>query len=946
MGFRVAALALILFAAVLLPLPGSTQARAYPSQQPAFAHLPGAGGHPIEHRHRRLDRSSSGNLAALETSTNWAGYDATGGGFTSVTASWVEPAVPASASGEPYAVFWVGLDGDGSSTVEQTGTAAYSEGGNVYYYAWYEMYPAASVLIGGMTVSPGDVMTGTVTSTGSGHFTLTLVDDSTGYSFTTSKTNNTASRYSAEVIAEAPSSTSGSLFQLADFGSVDFTACAFNGQPISAFAYNQIDMVSSGGASEATTSALGTDGASFSVTSYPGSDTTPPVTVASGYDSAWHDSPVQVTLTATDNSGGSGVKSITYSIDGGASTTVAAASTQVTIAAPADHSNDGVHTLSFYATDNAGNQETAQSVSVKIDTTPPVAVASGYDSAWHDSPVQVTLTATDNSGGSGVKSITYSIDGAAPTTVAAASTQVTIAAPADHSNDGVHTLSFYATDNAGNQETAQSATVKIDTTPPTTTVSGADDLWHAQPVTLSLSATDNSGGSGVKSITYSIDGGASTTVAAAGTQVTIAAPADHSNDGVHTLSFYATDNAGNQEAVQSVSVKIDTTSPVAVASGYDSAWHDSPVQVTLTATDSVDGSGVKSITYSIDGGASTTVDAASTQVTIAAPADHSNDGVHTLSFYATDNDGGQEAAQSVSVKIDTTPPVPSAAGAGNGAWHNSPVQVTLTATDNSGGSGVQSITYSIDGGASTTVDAAGTQVTIAAPADHSNDGVHTLSFYATDNAGNQEAAQSATVKIDTTPPLVSASGAADGAWLNHAATVTLIAADNSGGAGVASIGYTLDGVSHTVAGASARVVLSASPNATHTFTYFATDLAGNLSAGKSLSVHIDTVGPTTVAQPASGHKGKAVLLRYRLRDNLSPLARSVTLTVRNSHNTVVKTFKLGTEKISTWYALEWTPKAKGSYRYTVYAKDLAGNEQARAGSATITVKKVRRKPAT
>ncbi len=193
---------------------------------------------------------------------------------------------------------------------------------------------------------------------------------------------------------------------------------------------------------------------------------------------------------------------------------------------------------------------------------------------------------------------------------------------------------------------------------------------------------------------------------------------------------------------------------------------------------------------------------------------------------------------------------------------------------------------------------------------------------------------------------MSASGAADGAWLNHATTITLSAADNSGGAGVASIAYTLDGVSHTVAGASARVVLGASPNATHTLTYFATDLAGNLSAGKSLSVHIDTVGPTTVAQPASGHKGKAVLLRYRLRDNLSPLATSVTLIVRNSHNTVVTTFKLGSEKISTWYALEWTPRAKGSYRYTVYAKDLAGNEQVGAGSATITVKKARRKPAT
>ncbi|MGC9974940.1 MAG: G1 family glutamic endopeptidase, partial [Gaiellaceae bacterium] len=165
MRLRGAALVLILFAAVLFPLPGSTHVPAYPSQHPVFARLPTTGGHPIEHRHQRLGRSSSGSMATLETSANWAGYDATGGGFTSVTASWAEPAIQPSDSAEPYAVFWVGLDGDGSSTVEQTGTAAYSEGGNVYYYAWYEMYPAEAVLISGMTVSPGDEMTGTVTST-------------------------------------------------------------------------------------------------------------------------------------------------------------------------------------------------------------------------------------------------------------------------------------------------------------------------------------------------------------------------------------------------------------------------------------------------------------------------------------------------------------------------------------------------------------------------------------------------------------------------------------------------------------------------------------------------------------------------------------------------------------------------------------------------------------
>jgi flagellar hook assembly protein FlgD len=103
-------------------------------------------------------------------------------------------------------------------------------------------------------------------------------------------------------------------------------------------------------------------------------------------------------------------------------------------------------------------------------------------------------------------------------------------------------------------------------------------------------------------------------------------------------------------------------------------------------------------------------------------------------------------------------------------------------------------------------------------------------------------------------------------------------------------------------------------------------------------VHIDTVGPTTAVKPASGHKGNAIALKCRVSDNLSPRATSVTLTIRNSHKKVVKTLKLGTEKVSAWYAVKWTPKAKGTYRYTVYAKDLAGNKQAKAGSAKITVK--------
>ena len=203
-----------------------------------------------------------------EQSYNWAGYDATGGGFTSVTATWVQPAIAPSAA-ETYAAFWAGLDGDGSSTVEQTGTLAYSENGKVYYEAWYEMYPAAMKTIS-LTISPGDSLTATVTSKGGGKFTLDLSDNTTGQNASESASNTSAEDYSAEVIAEAPSSGT-SILPLANFGTVDFTGCSFNGEPISAFPWNQIDMVSSGsdGSTLAATSALGADGASFSVSTAP-----------------------------------------------------------------------------------------------------------------------------------------------------------------------------------------------------------------------------------------------------------------------------------------------------------------------------------------------------------------------------------------------------------------------------------------------------------------------------------------------------------------------------------------------------------------------------------------------------------------------------------------------------------------------------------------------------
>ena len=79
-------------------------------------------------------------------------------------------------------------------------------------------------------------------------------------------------------------------------------------------------------------------------------------------------------------------------------------------------------------------------------------------------------------------------------------------------------------------------------------------------------------------------------------------------------------------------------------------------------------------------------------------------------------------------------------------WRNDAATVKLTAADSE--SGVAATVYQVDGGPWTIGDG----LVVRAPKDHSNDGEHTITFYSVDNALNQEAFKTATVKIDTRPP--------------------------------------------------------------------------------------------------------------------------------------------------------------------------------------------------
>jgi hypothetical protein len=217
---------------------------------------------PTGHGTRPL--AAHGGRANAASSTNWSGYAAASGTYTSVSANWTEPTGTCSGSAK-YSSFWVGLDGYNSSSVEQTGSEVDCSGRTAEYYSWYEMYPAYPVNFSN-PVSPGDQFYGSVTYNGGSSYTLVLKDLTKGWSHTVNATLAGAANSSAEVIAEAPCCTaSGGILPLAHFSPVTFTNATVDGSAIGNASPTQIIMVNNSGQAKDSISSL-SGGNSFTAT--------------------------------------------------------------------------------------------------------------------------------------------------------------------------------------------------------------------------------------------------------------------------------------------------------------------------------------------------------------------------------------------------------------------------------------------------------------------------------------------------------------------------------------------------------------------------------------------------------------------------------------------------------------------------------------------------------
>jgi hypothetical protein len=181
---------------------------------------------------------------------------------------------------------------------------------------------------------------------------------------------------------------------------------------------------------------------------------------------------------------------------------------------------------------------------------------------------------------------------------------------------------------------------------------------------------------------------------------------------------------------------------------------------------------------------------------------------------------------------DTTPPVTNATVngmIGQNDWYVSNVQVTLTAVDPAGPgkyiSGVNNIYYKVDGAAG--------WIVYTVPVEVSIDGEHTVSYYADDNAGNEEVPQTMSFKIDKTAPFISVTTEKVG--FRHWKFIVTTSDETSG---VVQVGGYLDDTFLGNISEPGPYVWNWEGSGNHTVTVVAYDAAGN-SAENSVSFSLD-----------------------------------------------------------------------------------------------------------
>ncbi len=531
-------------------------------------------------------------------------------------------------------------------------------------------------------------------------------------------------------------------------------------------------------------------------------------------------------------------------------------------------SNEGEHTLSYMATDLAGNLEETQELAVHVDLQPPVTsyvILPGDNNAgWYTKTVTVTLVPADE--GSGVQATYYRIDGGEWISGTVFSLN----------ESGEYVVDVYSVDRIGYEEPPHSLPdgIRIDTDapwPPTPidlmpkgwTHTNEFELIMAMPPDLS-----GIGGAYYKVGDAPIDA-ADGTWREGGNNVLrdIQTPAE----GIYKAYVWLQDGAGNADHNQrgvweeELSLAYDATAPTTTAllQGIpgNNDWFVSPVSVTLVATDSL--SGVNETYVSIDG----SQPLPTTQFVL------SSSDKHTLRYSSTDIAGNVEEAVFETVRIDPDPPgSPQAVTVSPGDWSqiNS---FSLSWTNPADTSGIAAGYYKLGNPPAYPLDGIRIPpIGISAGIEVPDEGAWDLHFWLEDHAGNADinsrVVKTSALRFDNTAPatlatLLSGTLAPSG-WYITPVTVQLTASD--GASGIELIRYRLND-SNWQELSDVSVTVPINITGRHTLSFQAIDVAGNVEPLTQISYQVDLNAPNPSFLPIDRYQRQSsFLLNWRAAD--------------------------------------------------------------------------------